>query len=208
MNSRQRFVAWCLVGVFITLGLNGWGMGARLSYAASPPAPPTHTLPADQVEPLKEDAEALNPPVPADAEAAEPAVEGTLNLPDLEPQLPAESGPEESSAEADEAWTDIDVESTGTETSPPKVTKQQQILMTADEHYLAGDRETAEVLYRQVKDAVWQVDPNSLRPLPITDPAELPPRWSRVLARSTSGVRTGTHSPYPRAARTAQRGIS
>ena len=40
---------------------------------------------------------------------------------------------------------------------------------------MAGDQETAEALYRQVKDATWQVDPADVRPEPIYDPAELPP---------------------------------
>jgi len=191
MNSRQRFVAWCLVGVFITLGLNGWGPGARLGYAASTPLSKTHTLPADQ---LKETAETLTVPESEGTAETAPAADEPLNLPDFEPQLPVESVPEAAPGDADDEWIDTDIESTGTETAPPKVTKQQQILMTADEHYLAGDRATAEVLYRQVKDAVWQIDPDSLRPLPITDPAELPPAGAVYWREAQAGYEQGlTH---------------
>lgn len=192
MNSRQRFVAWCLVSVLTTVWFNGFGGGLQLSRASASLLAADQPLPA--LSQTKDTADDLELP-DSEASTDRPSPEdGTLNLPDFEPPLPGESLPQAPSTEADGEWNDIDIESTGTVTSPPKVTKQQQILMTADEHYLAGDRDTAEVLYRQVKDAVWQIDPDSLRPLPITDPADLPPAGAVYWREAKAGYEQGlTH---------------
>ncbi|MEM8545749.1 MAG: M48 family metalloprotease [Cyanobacteria bacterium P01_H01_bin.119] len=189
MNYQRRFIAWCLVGLFITLGVSGVFSHWQPGYATQPVPLPKHD--ALSSASLKNTADDLR--LPESDGAAEPPStdEGTLNLPDFEPQLPGESLPQPVPAESDEDWNDIDIESSGTATSPPKVTKRQQILMAADEHYLAGDRDTAEVLYRQVKDAVWQVDPDSLRPLPITDPADLPPAGTVYWREARAGYEQG-----------------
>ncbi|MEL6764304.1 MAG: M48 family metalloprotease [Cyanobacteria bacterium J06607_6] len=136
----------------------------------------------------------------------------TLNLPDFEPRLPGETAPEQSgsdeateseeatdpnespdeASEEDPDWTEGEVESS--EEEPPKISKQQQILITADEHYLAGDYATAEALYRQVKDNLWQVDPADLRPEPIFDPADLPPAGAVYWREAQAGYEQGlTH---------------
>ncbi|MEM6521944.1 MAG: M48 family metalloprotease [Cyanobacteria bacterium P01_C01_bin.70] len=189
MNYQRRFIAWCLVGLFITLGLSGVFSHWQPGYATQPVPLPKHD--ALSSVGLKNTADDLRLPE-SDGAAETPSTdEGTLNLPDFEPQLPGESLPQPVPAESDEDWSDIDIESSGTATSPPKVTKRQQILMAADEHYLAGDRDTAEVLYRQVKDAVWQVDPDSLRPLPITDPADLPPAGTVYWREARAGYEQG-----------------
>ncbi|MGF1460549.1 MAG: M48 family metalloprotease [Leptolyngbyaceae cyanobacterium] len=181
MKGRQRFLAWCLVGVFCTLGISGWGASWQPGRAAS----------IEQIANLrKADADVLASPEPEPVDDAE-VEDDTLDLPDFEPRLPGESLPSEAPADADTDWNDVDIESSGTETSPPKVSKQQQILMAADDHYLAGDYDTAEVLYRQVKDAQWQVDPDSLRPLPITDPADLPPGGAVYWREAKAGYDAG-----------------
>ncbi|MEM6836192.1 MAG: M48 family metalloprotease [Cyanobacteria bacterium P01_C01_bin.120] len=193
MNYQRRFIAWCLAGLFITLSLSSvfshWQSGYAAQSADLLEAKPSSSAALSQG--LKNSADDLK--LPEAESAAEPPSEddSVLNLPDSEPQSPGESMPQSASAESDEDWNDIDIESSGTATSPPKVTKRQQILMAADEHYLAGDRETAEVLYRQVKDAVWQIDPNSLRPLPITDPADLPPAGSVYWREAKAGYEQG-----------------
>ncbi|MEM9815725.1 MAG: M48 family metallopeptidase, partial [Cyanobacteria bacterium P01_D01_bin.6] len=192
MNKRQRLTAWCLVGLLLTIGWHGIVLGERAGYASQGPlttqshagGPTLQTSAAEELD-LPDSADSADS---ADSESTEPE---TLNLPDFEPQLPAESLPEDLPVETDEEWNDTDIESTGTDTSPPKLTKRQQILITADEHYLAGDRETSEVLYRQVKDAVWRVDPNSLRPLPITDPADLSPAGAVYWREAQAGYELG-----------------
>ncbi|MEM6434693.1 MAG: hypothetical protein AAF773_12700 [Cyanobacteria bacterium P01_D01_bin.115] len=169
MTIRKRFLAWSLVGLLITAGLNLGGLSQSAVQAAQPIL--TTQAPPDTAESQPNDADELSGPEAEDASPNTDPAEDTLNLPDFEPRLPADSLP----AEDDETWSDAEIESLGETAEPPKITKQQQILMAADEYYLAGDRDAAEALYRQVKDALWQVDPDTLRPLPIYDPADLPP---------------------------------
>jgi predicted Zn-dependent protease len=86
-----------------------------------------------------------------------------------------------------------------TSDEPAKLSKQQRILMTADEYYLAGDRDTAEALYRQVKNDVWFVDPDNLRPAPIFTAEELPPAavvyWREAQAGFELGLPLRTQVP-------------
>jgi Zn-dependent protease with chaperone function len=196
----KRFLAWSLIGVFLALGFNSCGVGLRVSQAAETVA--FGAVEAPNRAPLVSDADALSlpdienaPEAPSEAEveAAEDTV--PLRLPDFEPKLPGESVPdEEIFADEEDTWSDTEVESSNTDSEPPKLTKQQQILITADDHYLAGDREAAEVLYRQVKDAVWQADPADLRPLPIYDPANLPPAGAVYWREAKAGYEQGlTH---------------
>ena len=188
MTIRKRFLAWSLVGLLMAAGLNVWGLPRSVVQAAVP----TQTAQAQPstAEPQPDTADELSLPEAEDASSEADPAEDTLNLPDFEPRLPAESLP----TEADETWNDAEVESLGEAAEPHKITKQQQILMAADEHYLAGDRDTAEVLYRQVKDALWQVDPDTLRPLPIYDPADLPPGGTVYWREAQAGYELGlTH---------------
>lgn len=193
MNMGKRFLAWCLVGTFLALGFSSCGMGLRASQAAVPLyRAQSGSLLSDDLMANADDLslpeDAPTEPIADDADAA------TLDLPDFEPQLPGESMPTEVPADEAEVWRETDIESTGETGEPPKLSKRQQILMTADEHYRAGDRETAEVLYRQVKDAVWQVDPAALRPLPIDDPADLPPAGAVYWREAQAGYEQGlTH---------------
>ena len=136
-----------------------------------------------------------------DSEADEATEGRILNLPDFEPRLPGETIPEQSApeeaSEPDDAedgpvWTEGEVESS--EEASPKISKRQQILITADEHYLAGNYETAETLYRQVKDSLWQVNPADRRPEAIFDPAELPPAGAVYWREAQAGYEQGlTH---------------
>ncbi|MEM1292558.1 MAG: M48 family metalloprotease [Cyanobacteria bacterium P01_H01_bin.162] len=190
MTIRKRFLAWSLVGLLITAGLNLGGL-SRLAVQAAQPTPTAQAqAQADTAEPQPNAADELSGPAAEDvAPDADPA-EDTLDLPDFEPRLPAESLPTEDY----EVWNDAEIESLGETAEPPKITKQQQILMTADEYYLAGDRDAAEALYRQVKDALWQVDPDTLRPLPIYDPADLPPGGTVYWREAQAGYELGlTH---------------
>lgn len=193
MNGKQRFLAWCLVGIFLTTGFSALWAGLNPSYGKQPDGM-GQQLTAAASEQLKDDADDLSIPEATSEPDASPS-EGTLNLPDFEPKLPSETTLENGpSSPSDDGWNDTEVQSTGADDDIPKISKEQQILMAADEHYLAGDRDTAEVLYRQVKDAVWQVDPASLRPLPIYEPAELPPAGAVYWREANAGYELGlTH---------------
>ncbi|WP_272062041.1 M48 family metallopeptidase [Oscillatoria sp. CS-180] len=200
MNTGKRFLAWSLMSLFLTFGLNGLGSTSSTGWAAQPPlvtveettdsdAAPNSIEETTAADSTSGNADELTPP---ESDAATEPDEGVLNLPDFEPRLPGESIPDEMSAEEDEStWNDLDIESSA---EAPKLSKQQQILITADEHYLAGDFETAEILYRQVKDAVWQVDPASLRSQPIYDPADLSPAGAVYWREANAGYDQGlTH---------------
>jgi tetratricopeptide (TPR) repeat protein len=196
MKSGKRLLAWSLVGMLLTWSLHGGGLGLPVSRAASPPPLAVEHPTAVASVPIAaaDDLSLPDAETPPDA----PPDEGTLNLPDFEPKLPGETLPEAEPA-ADDAPSEAPAPESAPvpETTPedaPKLTKQQQILITADEYYLAGDRDAAEVLYRQVKDAVWQVDPDSLRPLPIEDPADLPPAGAVYWREAQAGYEQGlTH---------------
>jgi len=196
----KRFLAWSLIGVFLALGFNSCGVGLRVGQAAESVV--SDAVEAPNREPLMSNADALSLPdienaseAPSEAEVEAEEDTVPLRLPDFEPKLPGESVPdEEIPADEEDTWSDTEVESSNSDSEPSKLTKQQQILITADEHYLAGDRETAEVLYRQVKDAVWQADPADLRPLPIYDPANLPPAGAVYWREAKAGYEQGlTH---------------
>ncbi|MGD1940741.1 MAG: M48 family metalloprotease [Leptolyngbyaceae cyanobacterium] len=188
MTIRKRFLAWSLVGLLMAAGLNLWGW-PRSAVQAAPPRQMAQAEPST-TEPQPDAADELSLPEDDAASPDSDPAEDTLNLPDFEPRLPAESLP----TEADETWNDAEIESLGEAAEPPKITKQQQILMAADDYYLAGDRDAAEVLYRQVKDALWQVDPDTLRPLPIYDPADLPPGGTVYWREAQAGYELGlTH---------------
>jgi predicted Zn-dependent protease len=189
MNKGQRLIAWCLVGLLISTSWQWLPWAGRPGYASSTPI--LAQTPAEETTPRSTSLEELSGPESDTSTDSDAATTETLNLPDFEPQLPAESLPDETAIDGEDDWNDIEIESAGTDTSPPKITKRQQILMTADEHYLAGDYETAEVLYRQVKDAVWRIDPDSLRPEPITDPADLPPAGTVYWREAQAGYEQG-----------------
>lgn len=202
MVVGKRFVAWSLVGIVLALGWQGCGPGLRgvgAIQVMQHSVPATTTPITQQTEGWLSEADELS--LPESSSESEPIeAEDTLSLPDFEPQLPGESLPETPPAEEDNASelpADPSPETEETlpgDDDPAKLSKQQQILMTADEHYLAGDRETAEILYRQVKDAVWQVDPESLRPLPIDDAADLPPAGKVYWREAQAGYEQGlTH---------------
>lgn len=182
----QRFLAWSLLGVFFAFGLNGFGLGASAGRAAQPIIVAVEE--SAEVS-ISEDARELTLPESEDAEAELESEENTLDLPDFEPRLPAESLPEELSSNEDDAvWDDNEIKAS---TEPAKVSKRQQVLMTADEYYLAGDFETAEILYRQIKDALWQIDPDDLRPAPLYAPEELPPAGTVYWREANAGYEQG-----------------
>ncbi|MGF1522460.1 MAG: M48 family metalloprotease [Leptolyngbyaceae cyanobacterium] len=222
MKIGKRFLIWGVVGLFLSTGLNGFGNWVGAVWAAEPAVLSAleRTAPAiaHNTESDRNSADDLQLPEDApseattDAENAEDAEDRTLDLPDFEPRLPGETVPEQSGPDAatesdettesgesseepnaeDSGWTEGEVESS--EEEPPKISKQQQILITADEHYLAGDYATAEMLYRQVKDNLWQVNPTDLRPEPIFDPAELPPAGAVYWREAQAGYEQGlTH---------------
>ncbi|NER83935.1 MAG: hypothetical protein F6K42_31215 [Leptolyngbya sp. SIO1D8] len=212
MKIGKRFLVWSLVGIFLTVGFSGWGRGVQAGYAADPTveAVSQETDPLmgsaddlqvpDTPEPDTSEAEVNSEPEETDTPEPEtsPDTEETedtiLNLPDFEPKLPSESLPDEVSAEDDETWNEAEVEASGEGTEDTKLSKQQQILITADQYYLEGDEATAETLYRQVKDEIWQVDPDDLRPAAILDPAELSPAGAVYWREAQAGYEQGlTH---------------
>ena len=201
MNVGKRFLVWSLVGIFLTVGFSSLAQGMGAGYAATPAAESILPTSPQRSQPQVSSADDLQIPEETSSETTADTEGDTLNLPDFDPQLPAESLPEAVPEagenvpwdEVDEAvpWNEVDFESSG-ETA--KLSKQQQILITADEHYMAGDRETAEVLYRQVKDALWQVDPDDLRPDPILEPEALPPAGTVYWREAQAGYERGlTH---------------
>lgn len=194
----KRFLVWSLIGIFLAVGFNGCGMGLTVTQAAQSGVPeiarpPSHRGIEDSAIASADELSLPDAPSDTDIDTAEDESEGTLNLPDFEPRLPGESvpTPEADSDDAEAEWQDTEIESSGEASEPPKLSKQQQILITADTHYLEGDRDTAEVLYRQVKDALWQVEPDSIRPSPIMDPAELPPGGSVYWREAKAGYEQG-----------------
>lgn len=157
MIIGKRFLAWGLVGILVTIGLNGYGGWMSIGVAA---------------EPLGSGAQVSPPPV------------GTATPPLIAVAAKEENAP----------WQEGDVESSGADRDAPQTSKRQQMLITADEYYQAGDQARAEVLYRQVKDAQWQVDPAELRPEPIMDAAELSPAGSVYWREAQAGYEKGlTH---------------
>lgn len=201
MKVGKRFLIWGLVGIFLTAGLSSFAGGLRAGHAALSASAVGPAAIAQTSNPQPNSADDLQlPETEPEADEAESADEpDTLNLPDFEPKLPAETSPEDITTDEDDTWQDGDIETSGDASEPPKITKRQQILITADEHYLAGDYETAEILYRQVKNATWQVDPTNLRPAPIFEPADLPPAaavyWREAQAGYEKGLAHRTEVP-------------
>lgn len=70
--------------------------------------------------------------------------------------------------------------------------KRSQLLMEADRHFLAGDRATANVLYRQAKEAKWLAEMTSGEAIvPITDPEDLPPAGRVYWREAQAGLESG-----------------
>jgi predicted Zn-dependent protease len=187
----KRVLIWGMVGVLLAFGFHSCGVVS----IANPAAASEHSLtvttrPRDPVEAIASADELSVPDTTIESDTADEGDE-TLNLPDFEPKLPGESRPDTDTETADTVQPEPESGSADEVSEPPKLSKQQQILITADTYYLAGDRDTAERLYRQVKDAVWQVDPDSLRPRPITDPAELPPGGAVYWREANAGYEQG-----------------
>ena len=205
MKIGKRFLVWSLVGIFLTVGFSGFGKGVRAGYAAAPSVAETSSQTADPQISSADDLQvpdsegASEPSSETDPEASpetSPESQGdTLNLPDFEPKLPSETVPQDGDSDDDDLpWNEAEVESSGGGEDAPKISKQQQILIAADEYYLAGDQAAAEALYRQVKDALWQVDPADLRPAEIMDPAELSPAGAVYWREAQTGYEEGlTH---------------
>lgn len=105
------------------------------------------------------------------------------------------AGPEpaaDPSSTEESPWREGAVESTGV--APPELTEVQKMLIRADDYYLAGDRDTAENLYRQAKTDDWQATDNDLRPEPIFDPADLSPAGAVYWREAQAGYAQGlTH---------------
>lgn len=196
MKVGKRFLIWSLVGIFLATGLSGFGSLVGAGYATEPETAPQVETMAQKTELQTSAADDLQlPEAESDTEPASDTENNTLDLPDFEPRLPGESRPEPNTPEAstddedEPLWNEGEVESSEADTPP--ISKQQQILITADEHYLAGNYDTAETLYRQIKDNLWQVDPTDLRPEPISDPAELPPAGAVYWREAQAGYERG-----------------
>ncbi len=182
---KRRFLVWSLVGLLVTIIASGMVARGQPGHAATSGeaiAPPP--IVEETQAPTPALAQSCDVPPPLEPEGAG-AEETRPTLTDLEPPLPAESSPAPSSSEPPPAESGAGAEGTS------QLTKQQRILMAADEAWLAGDRATAEAYYRQVKDGTWFVDPQNLRPLPIFDPAELPPAGAVYWREAQAGYDLG-----------------
>ncbi|MBF2036103.1 MAG: M48 family metalloprotease [Leptolyngbyaceae cyanobacterium T60_A2020_046] len=192
MRSYHRFIAGSLIGFLLSAWLgSGWGWNYR-AIAADPDA-----IAASSTHPVELAQDSADGLQEEDAPSADPSPEGanpeatnhpdTLDLPDFEPRLPAEERPPDDLMQGELESQPSETE----ESEETKLSKEQQILITADNHYLAGDRAAAEALYRQVKDAAWEAEPTPLRPEPILNAEDLPPAAAVYWREAQQGAEQG-----------------
>ena len=123
----------------------------------------------------------------------EPAVLAEDTAPEPETSADLSDGEVESTESDAAAKPDKKAEATPEE--DPEVVRRRQLLIEADQLYVAGDRAAAEQLYRQAKDPLWE-EPNAalVQPEPITDTANLAPAgqvyWREALAGQELNLET------------------
>jgi predicted Zn-dependent protease len=203
MKGRQRWQRWgavVLVTVLVTVAL-GTGLAsqgvARVEKPTNIPADiSAGTVPSPWPNTTASAAD-LALPEATDAPASTPteAPDTVLPLPDFEPQLPATgldledpmagSLPTDQLADRLAAAAVLDVAA---------LPKRQQLLIAADEQYLAGNQDQATALYRQAKADLWAADlpPDTLNPIFEVD--DLPPAAAVYWREANQGLALGlTH---------------
>ncbi|MDA0269391.1 MAG: hypothetical protein O3A14_21150, partial [Cyanobacteria bacterium] len=189
MGAFRRFLSISLASLFSTLLLSGGLTLGRLGQAiasqgigASPSGPGS----MGQMPTLANGIN-LEPPESSASTPTETGAE-TLTLPDFEPRLPAASlDPQDRMADS------IDPESLlpVAPAEVPKLSRRQQLLIAADQYYLAGAYPEAENIYRQVKNDLWLADALPSRPVPIFDAADLPPGGAVYWREANQGLELG-----------------
>ncbi|MBD0334399.1 MAG: M48 family metalloprotease [Cyanobacteria bacterium Co-bin13] len=199
MKSWQRFLSALMAGFLIACLVGGIPFQGHLVSAAEPPVEPAATSP----EPAPATGDTLEVegvstgdtlPVPAEEQP-----DGTLRVPEeLRSPFP-DAASEAESAPEDAAAAEVTSESllAGME---PEEAARAQLLMQADQLYLAGDTQAAEPLYRQAKDPEWNAELDlPIQVEPITDPAALPPAaavyWREAQAGREAGLPRRTRVP-------------
>ena len=198
MTGRQNWRRWgvmVLVTVFVTVALGtGWasrgvarvGSAPEISAGTITPQPKTTASAADLALPEATEAPASTPTETTDT---------VLPLPDFEPQLPATGlapeAPMVGSLPADQL---ADRLAAAAVLDVAALPKRQQLLIAADEQYLAGNQDQATALYRQAKADLWATDlpPDTLNP--IFEVADLPPAAAVYWREANQGLALGlTH---------------
>jgi predicted Zn-dependent protease len=122
------------------------------------------------------------------------------------PPAPATESPTEPEAEAPDPIIQTggesdDASETGatgeTADAPEEVWFQRELLVAADQLYLAGDKKGAEALYREAKTYGWRDDidlADSLPAAPFYDETQLPPGAAVYWRESTRGLEAGRES--------------
>jgi len=121
-----------------------------------------------------------------DPEANPSEVTGSVAAPELEVTTP-----EDTPEDTPESEPSVAMAGLLRGLSPDQV-KRSQLLMEADRHLLAGDREAADALYRQAKEAKWLAEMTSRTAIiPITDPEELPAAGRVYWREAQAGLASG-----------------
>ncbi|MEA5449071.1 M48 family metalloprotease [Leptolyngbya sp. CCNP1308] len=197
MGRTQRFVTGLLAS-FLGAVLLSQGLSGAPGFATEPAA-----LPAGSVAPVlanAEDALQVDPATLPENTLPTPSPEqpdGTLKLPEKDPDIPEIVPGADAEATPDAAELDVD--------SPmgralllsglsPEVAKRSELLIEADRYYQAGNSADAELLYRAAKDPAWLAETGpELAIAPLTDPADLPPA-GQVYWRE---AQAGAESEFP-----------
>jgi predicted Zn-dependent protease len=191
MGAFRRFVSISLASLLCTLGLSG-GLSFELQQAVAIQGRQISAPTSMGSRPRLANAIDLEPvgssPASTPTDSNPDGDTETLNLPDFEPRLPAESlDPQNRMGDR------FDPEAFALSFTPetPKLSRRQQLLITADEHYLAGSYAEAETIYRQVKNELWLTDALPTRPEPVLDAADLPPGGAVYWREANQGLELG-----------------
>ncbi|MBD0270077.1 MAG: peptidase M48 Ste24p, partial [Cyanobacteria bacterium Co-bin8] len=203
MKSWQRFLSALMAGLLIAcLTSQGTPFQPHPVRAAEPSAEPAASPSDPSSNPgnagsLEVEGASTGDTLPVPT--AEPP-DGTIKVPEeLRSPFPETFSPEaEAVPEAPaEAETTVDSLLVGME---PEAAARAQLLMQADQLYLAGDTRAAEPLYRQAKDPEWNAEMDlPIQVEPVTDPAALPPAaavyWREAHAGAEAGLPTRIRVP-------------
>jgi predicted Zn-dependent protease len=195
-KSAKRFVAALLAGMLMAFGLShgltpgllpGWA-NESVPATTSEPSPGPGTL---EVEPASLPDNTLPTPYPEQPD-------GTLRLPNKDSTEGAAVASPETTTNSEQPVTYSRIELLAG--LDPTIAKRSELLMEADDLYLAGDTAAAEAVYKRAKESKWLAEEDlDIRVLPITDPAELPPAgavyWREAQAGAESGVASRTLVP-------------
>jgi hypothetical protein len=195
-KSAKRFVAALLAGMLMAFGLShgltpgllpGWA-NESVPATTSEPSPGPGTL---EVEPASLPDNTLPTPYPEQPD-------GTLRLPNKDSTEGAAVASPETTTNSEQPVTYSRIELLAG--LDPTIAKRSELLMEADDLYLAGDTAAAEAVYKRAKESKWLAEEDlDIRVLPITDPAELPPAgavyWREAQAGAESGVASRVGAP-------------